>query len=39
MASQFTSANDGHGGTLIGDTSVAAANDSQPATLAAPHHV
>jgi hypothetical protein len=38
MASQFTMTSDGHGGTVIGDPSVAAANDSNPATLAA-HHV
>jgi autotransporter passenger strand-loop-strand repeat protein len=35
MASQFTSASDGHGGTVIGDPSVAAANNS--ASLVAPH--
>jgi hypothetical protein len=37
MASQFTSASDGHGGTVIGDPSVAAANNAS-ATLVAPHH-
>jgi hypothetical protein len=36
MASQFTSASDGHGGTLIGDPSVAAGNDA--ATLVASRH-
>jgi len=38
-AGQFTSASDGHGGTLIGDPPVAAANDPNSAMLAAPHHV
>jgi hypothetical protein len=38
MAGQFTLASDGHGGTLFGDPSVTAANDSNPATLVAPHH-
>jgi hypothetical protein len=32
VAGQFTSASDGHGGTVIGDPSVTAANDSNPAT-------
>jgi hypothetical protein len=38
IASQFTPASASHGGTLIGDPSVTAANDSNPATLAAQHH-
>jgi hypothetical protein len=37
-AGQFTSASDGHGGTLIGDPAVVAANDPSLAALAAPHH-
>jgi hypothetical protein len=38
-AAQFTSASDGHGGTLIGDPPVVATNDTNPAAiLVAPHH-
>jgi hypothetical protein len=39
MASQFTSASDGHGGTLIGDPPAVALTDPNQGTLAAQHHV
>jgi autotransporter passenger strand-loop-strand repeat protein len=38
MAGQFTSTSDAHGGTLIGDPSVVAANDPNSIGLVAPHH-
>jgi hypothetical protein len=38
MASQFTSASDGHGGIIIGDPTAAAANSPNVGTLTAPHH-
>jgi hypothetical protein len=36
-AAQFTSASDGHGGTLVGDPPVVAQTDPQPGPLVNPH--
>jgi hypothetical protein len=37
-AAQFTSASDGHGGTLIGDPLLMGMTDPRQALLMAPHH-